>query len=130
MALFDFDKENNTEITQLVLPFTYDENIDDLISDVISLEFAVIISGQQKYCYASYFVNHLYMEDLSLKLKGAPDKTAKIEIITQEGKEPKFKISLESIAEFFGDERFTKLELMGYGINDQSYREMDPDIYV
>ena len=86
-----------------------------------------MISGQKKYCYASYFVNHLYMEDLSLKLKAAPDKVARIEIITQEGKEPDFEISLQSIAEFFGDERFMSLELLGSGINDKSFREINLD---
>lgn len=133
MALFKrtAKKTNkNAQVTQYVLPFLYDESIDDLISDIISLEFAVTISGQRKYCYATYSVDPLYMEQLSLKLKNAPDKVGMIEIITEEGKESNFEISLESIAEFFCDERFRNFELLGYGINDRSYRDMNLKYYV
>lgn len=49
----------------------------------------------------------------------------KIIFKTKKGKIKAFKIDLDSLAQAYNDDRFKALKLLGWGVNDSSFRDMN-----
>ena len=66
-----------SEYKEIILPFVYDNNPDDLYARMISIEAYGNIDGENKYCYASYLADLEFIDELSAVLKNSYDKTLK-----------------------------------------------------
>lgn len=120
MSLF-----SKTEYKEIILPFIYDNNSDDLYAGMVSIEAYGNVLGENRYCYASYVVNLEYIDEIAARLKSSFNKTVKVIFKIKKGNIKDFKIDLNSLAEACGDERFTTLELAGSGLNNKSFRELN-----
>lgn len=113
------------EFKEIKLSFVYDNNPDDLYAGMVSIEAYGNISGEKKYCYASYLVNTEFIDEISALLNDSYDKTVKVILKIKKGKVKDFKIDLDSLARSYNDERFRSLELVGWGLNDKSFRDFN-----
>lgn len=130
--MFFFKKPQYKYLT-VELPFIIDDySIQESDNDrcLIDIEAYGEIDGQMKYFYSSFSLKDQKMYDngdfesmLNL-LRGLSDNTVSIELKYKNGVLKDFKMITESLADAFHDERFLKLELSGWGINDKSCREM------
>ena len=122
-----FTKPTNEEI---FLPFTFIDVPEDSESGLINIEAYGNIYGRVKYCYACYELKDSKMyrngdfESLVEKLKNSAEKTVKVILKVKKGVPKDFKIDIESLAEAYNDERFKMLSLLGWGLNDKSYKEL------
>lgn len=112
------------EYKEMILPFIYDDNPEDLYAGLISIEASGVILGECKFCYASYLADLNYIDELADLLRNGPGKTVKVIFKMKKGKVKDLEISLDSLAEAFNDERFKKLEVAGRGLNDKSYKDL------
>lgn len=115
---------------EIELPFIFDNNSEDLNADLISIEAYGNVFGQLKYCYASYSLKESKMydngdyEQIINQLKQSAGKTVKVTVKIKKGIPKGFKIDVNSLAEAYGDVRFKALELVVWGFNDKSFREL------
>lgn len=116
------------EYKEIDLPFIYENNPEDIEAGMVTIEAYGNIFGETKYCYVSYFVDLNYIDEIAALLKDSSDKTVKVILKIKKGKAKDFKIDLNSLAEAYHDERFKELELVGWGLNDKSYRELNFNI--
>ena len=115
---------SKTEYKELELPFVCDINPDDLYAGVVNIEAYGDVFGEIKYCYASFYVNVNDVDELATLLSNSFNNRVNVIFKIKNGKVKSFKIDLESLARIFNDNRFKKIELMGWGINDRSFREL------
>lgn len=113
------------EYKEIMLPIVYDNNSDDLYAGLISIEAYGNISGENKYCFASYSADLKFIDELAALLKNSYGKSVKVILKIKKGKIKDFKIDLDSLAKAYNDERFKQLELVGWGLNDKSFKEID-----
>ena len=113
-----------TEYREITLPFIYDNNPEDLYAGLISIEAYGDVLGANKYCYASYLVNLKFIDEISELLKNSSDKTVKVILKIKNEKVKDFKIDLNSLAEAYNDEKFKSFELFGWGLNDESFKDL------
>lgn len=128
-----FLKKPQYKYLTVELPFIIDDySIQESDNDrcLIDIEAYGEIDGQMKYFYSSFSLKDQKMYDngdfesmLNL-LRGLSDNTVSIELKYKNGVLKDFKMITESLADALHDERFLKLELSGWGINDKSCREM------
>ena len=122
---------SKTEYKELFLPFIYDYNPDDIENGIISIEAYGNVFGEEKYCYANYDLSKKEMydngeyEQIIRLLKNSPDKNIKITFKIKREKIKNFKIDLDSLAAVYNDERLKLLELLGWGLNDKSFKELE-----
>lgn len=92
---------------------------------MISIEAYGNISGENKYFYASYSADLKFIDELADLLKNSYGKSIKVILKIKKGKIKNFKIDLDSLANSYNDERFKQLELVGWGLGDKSFKELD-----
>ena len=120
---------SKSEYKEIELPFildVYSNWEQDYEAGIINIEAYGDIDGEYKYCYSSFILKDHYMYDnddyqqmLEL-LKNSNEKTVKIRLKYKKSRLVAFKLDIESLAEIYRDERFLKLELVGWGLNDKS----------
>ena len=119
------------EYEEIMLPFIFIKDPDDLEAGVISIEAYGHIYEKKKYCFASYTLknNKMYdngdYEQMIDLLKNSADKMVKVILKIKKGIPKAFKIDVNSLAEAYGDERFKSLELVSWGFNVKSARELN-----
>lgn len=116
---------------EIELPFMLDEN--DAEVGIINIEAYGDIDGEYKYCYSSYVLkdrdmydNGDYEQMLEL-LKNTDGKTACIRLKYKKDRLKDFKLDIESLVRIYNDERFRRLELIGWGLLDKSVIFSDTD---
>lgn len=115
---------------KIKLPFILDDDPEDRKAGLISVETYGNVLGHAKYCYASYRLKNPLMydngdyEQMIDLLKNSTDKTIKVILKIKKGMPKDFKIDVTSLAEAYNDERFNSLELVGWGLNDKSFKEL------
>lgn len=57
-------------------------------------------------------------------LKNTAGKTVKVTVKVKNGVSKDFKLDINSLAEAYNNERFKSLLLLGWGLNDKSYKEL------
>lgn len=120
------------EYEEIRLPFIFVDDPADLEAGGISIEAYGTIFGEKKYCFAGYklkdpkmYDNGDYEQMIDL-LKDSAGKTVKVTLKIKKGIPKDFKIDVNSLAEAYNDERFKSLDLLGWGFNDKSFKELDP----
>ncbi len=113
------------EYKEKMLPFVCDINSEDLYAGILSIEARGVILSENKYFYASYEVDVKYIDELANLLKDSYGKEIKIIFKIKKEKIKSFKIDLDSLARTYNDNRFKELELIGWGINDSSFRDIN-----
>ncbi len=113
------------EYKEIILPFTYDNNPEDLNAGLVSIEAYGNILGETKYCYASYVVKLKYIDEIVALLKNCSDRTVKVILKIKKEKVVDFKIDLDSLAEAYNDERFKSLELSAWGLNNKRFKDLE-----
>lgn len=111
---------SKAEYFEVVLPFLYDDNYEDVECCVISIEAYGRNIDNYQYCYASFEVSTKHYEELSKLLLTAEQKQVNVIIKVKNGIAKDFKIDLKDLAERFQDKRFEKIALLGWGFNDKS----------
>lgn len=112
------------EYKEKMLPFVYDSNTEDLYAGILGIEAYGNILSENKYFYASYEVDVEFIDELATLLKDSYGKEIKFIFKIKKGKIKAFKIDLDSLAKVYNDDRFKKLELLGWGVNDSSFKDM------
>lgn len=113
------------EYKEKMLPFACDINPEDLQAGILSIEACGTVLPENKYFYASYEVDVKYIDELANLLKDSYGKEVKIICKIKKEKIKSFKIDLDSLAQVYNDDRFKNLELVGWGINDSSFRDIN-----
>ena len=130
MCLF---KKANIDYKTVGLPFILDDfsiQVGDDKRSSIDIEAYGIIDGKMRYFYAGYVLKNQEMyengdfENMLGLLRTSENKHVNIEMKYKNGTLKDFSLSLESLAKAYDDERFLQLELIGWGINDKSCKEI------
>lgn len=85
------------------------------------------MDGEYKYFYSSFILKKTGMydngdyEQMIELLKDSFDRKVKVMLKYKKSKLKCFKMSIESLAKIYSDERFLQLELVGWGISDKSH---------
>ena len=96
----------------------------------IDIEAYGYIDGEMKYCYSSFSLKKQEMydngdfENLLHLLRIPGNKTVLVQLKYKKGILKDFRLMLESLAKAYNDDRFLQLELIGWGINDKSCKEI------
>ena len=113
-----------------MLPFALDDDPADREAGIISIEAYGYIFGAQRYCYATYELKHPYMynagdyDEMVNLLEDSEGETVKVIFRMKKGVPTEFEIDLDSLAAVYGDTRFRELFLLGWSINDKSFKEL------
>ena len=97
---------------------------------LIDIEAYGEIDGKTRYFYSSFSLKNQEMYENGdfesmLNLLRAPDnKTVLIELKYKNCELKDFRLKTESLAKVYNDERFLQLELVGWGINDKSCKDV------
>lgn len=116
---------SKSEIKQLELPFQYTYDEADFESGCVTIKVQGEVLGQQKFCYSSYCLTDgaLYQnkgfEEIIELLKNPAKLSVKVNFKIKKGLVKDYKIDIPSLVETFNDERFSKLELAGWGMFDE-----------
>lgn len=113
------------ELLEIELPFIYVKNAEDEEVYIISIEAYGNILEEYKYCYASFEVKVNDYDELSQLLIASDKKFVNVIIKVKNGKAKDFKIDLVDLAERLSDKRFEKISLLGWGLNDKSFEELN-----
>lgn len=117
---------SKSEYIELNLPFEYIDDIDDADAGLISLESSIDMEGARKYCFASFLVHHKdidKMDDMIDLLKIPHEKTVIVKFKYKDGVYKDFKFDLDNLAYAYNDERFKRMELVCWGLNDKPAKE-------
>lgn len=115
---------SKAEYIAVELPYVYEEDAEDTEACIISIEAYGRILDVYKYCYASFELGLNHYDELSKLLITADKKFVKVIAKVKNGIVKDFKIDLKDLAERFGDKRLEKISLLGWGLNDKSFREL------
>lgn len=121
---------SKSEYKELFLPFRLDDNPEDISFGGISIEVFTDYFDALKYCYATYTLKNSIMyengeyEQLRQRLLDCEKKEISVVFKLKNGRLKNFKIDLENLARRCSDERLKSLELLGWGINDKSIKEL------
>lgn len=113
------------------LPFMLYESEE--YNDFIDIEAYGDIDGEYRYCYSSYGIKNPKMydngdfEQMKELLKNSDGKTVAVQLKYKNGKLKDFKLDIESLVKAYNDERFHQLELLGWGLNDESIAVLEKD---
>lgn len=113
------------EYKEKMLPFVCDINPEDLYAGILSIEARGSILSENKYFYASYEVDVKYIDELANLLKDSYGKEIKIICKIKKEKIKSFKIDLDSLVQAYNDDRFGNLELVGWAVNDRSFKDIN-----
>lgn len=118
---------------EIELPFItdiYSNWKTDREAGIINIEAYGDIDGELKCFYSAYCLNDITMydngdyEEMLGLLKNPQGKTIVIRLKYKKDKLIDFKTNIESIVRAYNDERFYQLDLLGWGINDRSCKEL------
>lgn len=121
------------EYRELTLPFIFYDDPEDLEFGGISVEAYGNVFGEKKFCYATYMLKNKKMydngeyEELRNILTHAEGRNVRIVFKLKKGKLKDFKIDLDSLAKCCNDERIKSFELLGWGLNDKSIKELNAE---
>lgn len=122
-----------SEYKELLLPFKYVESDEDFEAGIISLEAFGNVFGEEKYCFASYDLSKHIMydngdyEQMIQLLKNTEGKSVNVIFKFKNGKYKNFKFDLDSLAQVCNDERFKSMDMLGWGLNDKSFAELESE---
>lgn len=105
---------SKAEYIEVILPFIYDDNPNDVDACIISIEAYGLILDDYKYCYASFEVGIADYDSLLKLLVSGHKKFVKVIVKVKNGTAKDFKIDLDDLAERFNDKRIEKLSLLGW----------------
>lgn len=118
------------EYKEMFLSFRLDGNAEDISFGGISIEVFTDFFDAPKYCYATYALKNPAMyengecEELRRRLSDCEEKDIGIVFKLKNSRLIDFKIDLENLARRCGDERLKDMELLGWGINDKSIKDL------
>lgn len=128
MFLFKKPEYKYIEMSFILDDFSSHESDNE--RSIIDIEAYGEIDGKMRYCYSSFSLKNPEMyengdfESMLNLLRVSDNKTVLIELKYKNGKLKDFRLKAESLAKIYNDERFLQLELIGWGLNDKSCKEM------
>ena len=128
MFLFKKPEYKYMEMRFIVDDFSTQESDNERC--LIDIEAYGEIDGKTRYFYSSFSLKNQEMYENGdfesmLNLLRAPDnKTVLIELKYKNCELKDFRLKTESLAKVYNDERFLQLELVGWGINDKSCKDV------
>ncbi len=123
MGLFSKPEYVEVEMDFVYDTYTQPEEVDN---GFISIEAYGNILDTYKYVTSSYSLKDMSLydnggyEEMTELLRDTRDKKVKVRFKVKDGKIKEAKILIESLADAYNDERFLKLELLGWGVADKS----------
>ncbi|MGN0689790.1 MAG: hypothetical protein ACI4KH_05185 [Oscillospiraceae bacterium] len=124
MGLFSKPEYIEVEMDFIYDIYTQPEEVDN---GIISIEAYGNILDTYKYVTSSYSLKDMSLydnggyEEMTELLKNTAGKKVRVRFKTKDGKIKDAKILIESLADAYNDERFLKLELLGWGVGDKSF---------
>lgn len=128
MSLFEKPVYKYQEMHFILDEFSNDEL--DKERCLIDIEAYGKIDGEMKYCYSSFSLKKQEMydngdfESLLHLLRTPENKTVLVKLKYKKGIVKDFKLMIESLAKAYNDERFLQLELLAWGLNTKSCKEI------
>ena len=128
MFLFKKSEYKYTELGFILDDFSIQESDSERIT--IDIEAYGEIDGKMRYCYSGFTLKDPKMyengdfESMLDLLRNPDNKTVLIELKYKNGNLKDFRLKTESLAKAYNDERFLQLELVGWGINDKSCKDV------
>lgn len=125
MPIFSKSVYKETELA--FITDVYSNWEQDREAGVINIEAYGEVDGEYKYFYSSFILKKTGMydngdyEQMIELLKDSFDRKVKVMLKYKKSKLKYFKMSIESLAKIYSDERFLQLELVGWGISDKSH---------
>ncbi|MGN0655110.1 MAG: hypothetical protein ACI4KD_09380 [Oscillospiraceae bacterium] len=124
MGLFSKPEYIEVEMDFIYDIYTHPEEFDN---GIISIEAYGNILDTYKYVTSSYSLKDMSLydnggyEEMTGLLRNTAGKKVRVRFKTKDGKIKDAKILIESLADAYNDERFLKLELLGWGVGDKSF---------
>ena len=129
MFLFKKSEYKYTELGFILDDFSIQESDSERIT--IDIEAYGEIDGKMRYCYSGFTLKDPKMyengdfESMLDLLRNPDNKTVLIELKYKNGNLKDFRLKTESLAKAYNDERFLQLDLIGWGLNDISCKDMN-----
>ena len=129
MFLFKKSEYKYTELGFILDDFSIQESDSERIT--IDIEAYGEIDGKMRYCYSGFTLQDPKMyengdfESMLDLLRNPDNKTVLIELKYKNGNLKDFRLKTESLAKAYNDERFLQLDLIGWGLNDISCKDMN-----
>lgn len=123
-----------SEYKYIELGFILDDfSIQESDSERITIDIEAYgeIDGKMRYCYSGFTLQDPKMyengdfESMLDLLRNPDNKTVLIELKYKNGNLKDFRLKTESLAKAYNDERFLQLDLIGWGLNDISCKDMN-----
>lgn len=128
MFLFKKPEYKYIEMSFILDDFSTQESDNERIT--IDIEAYGEIDGKMRYCNSCFTLRDPQMYDngefesmLNL-LRDSDNKTVLIELKYKNGDLKDFRLKTESLAKVYNDERFMQLDLICWGLNDKSCKEV------
>ena len=128
MFLFKKPEYKYIEMSFILDDFSTQESDNERIT--IDIEAYGEIDGKMRYCNSCFTLRDPQMYDngefesmLNL-LRDSDNKTVLIELKYKNGNLKDFRLKTESLAKVYNDERFLQLDLICWGLNDKSCKEV------
>lgn len=128
MFLFKKPEYKYIEMSFILDDFSTQESDKERIT--IDIEAYGEIDGKMRYCNSCFTLRDPQMYDngefesmLNL-LRDSDNKTVLIELKYKNGDLKDFRLKTESLAKVYNDERFLQLDLICWGLNDKSCKEV------
>ena len=128
MFLFKKPEYKYIEMSFILDDFSTQESDNERIT--IDIEAYGEIDGKMRYCNSCFTLKDPQMYDngefesmLNL-LRDSDNKTVLIELKYKNGDLKDFRLKTESLAKVYNDERFLQLDLICWGLNDKSCKEV------
>lgn len=116
------------EYKETYLPFIYVEDEEEFKSGVVSIEAFGEIDGIMRFFDVSYSIPSKYSDEeydfLVGKLKENQNQSVRVSLKYKKDKLKDFTIDLASLAMICNDERFKDMEIIAWGINEKSLRDL------
>ena len=129
MFLFKKPEYKYIELGFILDDFSIQESDSERIT--IDIEAYGEIDGKIRYCYSGFTLQDPKMyengdfESMLDLLRNPDNKTVLIELKYKNGNLKDFRLKTESLAKAYNDERFLQLDLIGWGLNDISCKDMN-----
>lgn len=129
MFLFKKSEYKYIELGFILDDFSIQESDSERIT--IDIEAYGEIDGKMRYCYSGFTLQDPKMyengdfESMLDLLRNPDNKTVLIELKYKNGNLKDFRLKTESLAKAYNDERFLQLDLIGWGLNDISCKDMN-----
>ena len=128
MFLFKKSEYKYIEMSFILDDFSTQESDNE--RSTIDIEAYGEIDGKMRYCNSCFTLRDPQMYDnggfesmLNL-LRDSDNKTVLIELKYKNGDLKDFRLKTESLAKVYNDERFLQLDLICWGLNDKSCKEV------